>query len=133
MVSISETGPPSPSRKQIERSRCFERTLSSNASVPSYTDRLAHPVGARQLQLLSLGPVVLLLPLVLEGIVATSYQGRHNDPFRDRRAMDPTRRRDSDVAVFHNRVACPVIHAGREQMDQFETCIRRSATIQSPH
>jgi hypothetical protein len=47
-------------------------------------------------------------------------QGRHHDPLGDRGPVDARRRRDGNVAVREDRMLGVVVHAGGEEMDEFE-------------
>lgn len=94
--------------------------MSSNAPVSRNADRLAHPVRGAHQELPVGTPLLLLLPLVGQGVLLACNQRGHDDPFRDRRAVDAGRRGDRDVAVRHDRVRRVVVHAGGEEMDQFQ-------------
>lgn len=53
-------------------------------------------------------------------MVAARDQRVQDDPFGDRGPVDAGRRSDGDVAVGHDRVIDVVVHAGGEEVDEFQ-------------
>lgn len=96
-------------------------TLSTYATVSGDTNSLADPVLDLSYVLVLSTIVVLLLRFVKDGVVPRGHQCRHEDPFRDRRAVDAAGSRDRDVGVFDYRMVCPGVDPGGKDMDKLDT------------
>lgn len=95
-------------------------TLPSNTPIAGNSHSFTNPVG-RTGQGIPIGtPTTLFLPLVQGRLVAARDQRVQDDPFGDRGPVDAGRRGDGDVAVGHDRVIDVVVHAGGEEVDEFQ-------------
>jgi hypothetical protein len=88
-----------------------ERTLSADAAISSDTDSLADPVLGFPYVLVLSTISVLLLRFVQDRVVLGGHQCRHEDPFRDLRAVDSTGSRERNIRVFYDPMICPSVHA----------------------
>jgi hypothetical protein len=86
-------------------------TLSTNAAVSSNTNSFADPVLGLSYLLVSNGVSVLLLRFVEDRVVLRGYEGRHEDPFCDWRAVDSIGSRERDVRVFDDPMVGPSVDA----------------------
>jgi hypothetical protein len=55
--------------------------------------------------------------------VPGSYEGRHEDPFRNRRAVDSAGGCERDVGVFDDPMVCPGVDAGRKEMYKLDAAM----------
>jgi hypothetical protein len=90
--------------------------LSADAAVSGDADPFTDPVLGLSQMLVSCAVPVLLLRFIEDRVVLGGYEGRHEDPFRDRRAVDSAGRRERDFRVFDDPMVRPGVDAGREEM-----------------
>jgi hypothetical protein len=65
--------------------------------------------------------LVLLLGFVEDRVVPGGHQCRHENPFRDRRAVDAAGSCERDVGVFDYRMVRPGVDSGGKGMDKLDT------------